>query len=883
MARLPSAESISGPASLRPSAPAPVADVSGIAKGVSNLAGSIGQIARDEQEKQNVIDFAAADAFQTKQFLEMQNAFQNDGDYSTIGERAEKQSQEVISNAASLIRDPRARQQWATASEVNRIRNVDALGDIGRTKANDAERISFTSSLEDYSRLITEPGTPQDVVDAARRNLAATIDVAEQNGIYDPAQAEQARRTFIDGAEEQRALNEGDALIRADPDGALGALGIGPTGDPLTDTRNTVRLPIVAAPGVNVADVDVAVLNRFEQLQSVFGEQIPVISGSRDSERNAKAGGASDSQHLTENGSKAIDLDVSGLNTEERVRLIETASAMGFTGIGVYNNSLHLDTGARRAWGPSHKGDSVPAWAKDAIGKHTAGSIAEVPVAAARGVDPRFAALSYQQRAALFDRAKQASEQRDMQMRVGIQTTVENAPVAISRQGQYDGSMPTANDFVQAYGAAEGMERFENFDASVKVAQDTFAMRTMTADEIAAIVDQAVPTSAGDDALLQEKQFEQISAAADATIKAREADPSGYVMSVYPAVEQAWAAVDDDPANFSQAVAVTAMAQEQLGIQNLQLLPKQMAAGTAAQFNDSNLSDLERMGALTGVVMATSDPAHQAAIYQQLVAEGVPELTRPALEALARGDDGAATRLLKAAMVDGTALNKQLPGNVTPAQIDDDIQSQLFDSGQIGDIAYDLTYGSASNLNDAIADTALITNSVKLRMLDGSAGGNLQTAIDMTVKDMFGDVEVVNGRSWGGQAGMKVLLPTGTDQGTFQAGFDSLLGEVGEALAADLESDLGDVPADNAQRAIAEAGVANYVEQTLAAGYFTNAGEGLFKFIDPNGRGAVMGRDGQPLTFTQQEVLAASAETGNPTQQAGAAFGAAVQMPDEMQ
>lgn len=864
MAKLPGAESISGPASLRPNAPAQVADVSGIARGISNLAGSVGAIAENEMQKMDTIDFARADAYQTKAFLNMQNKFQQDGDYATIADRAEKESQETLGAAANLIRNPRARQQWLEASEKSRIVNVDAISDIGTVKANQAERVALDGALEEYSRLITEPGTPDPIRESARRSLAATIDVAEQTGLYDPLQAEEKRSAFIDVAEEQLALNRLDALTRADPDAALGALGIGPTGDPLDDARNAVRLPVVTAPGTDLASIDPAILNRFEQVQSVFGTQLPVISGERSEARNKEVGGADQSRHVETNGGDAIDIDVSKLSKDERVRLIETASAMGFNGIGVYNNSLHLDTrSSRQAWGPSYSDDStVPAWAREALDRHKSGAIAEVPVGAARDVDPRFAALTYQQRAAGFDRAKQASEQRDMQMRVGIETTAENAPAAIARQGEYDGNLPTANDFVQAYGAADGIQRYEAFDASVKVAQDTFAMRTMTADEIAALVDRAVPTSTGDDAALQEAKFEQISKAADATIKAREEDPSSYVTQVYPAVGQAWDAVDDDPSKFAQAVTVTAMAQEQLGITNMQLIPKTMAANTAAAFNNDQTTDAERMGALTGVVMATSNPDHQAAIYNQLVAEGVPPETRPAMDALARGDDGAAQRLFRAAMVKGDDL-KALPGDVKPAQVDNEIAAQVFDDGQIGDVAYDLTYGATSNLNDAIQDRAVMANSVKLRLLDGSAS-NLQDAIDQTVKDMFGDVEVVTGASYGGKAGMKVLLPTGTDANTYQAGFDSLLGEVGEALAADLEQDLGTVSADNAQRAIAQSAVANYVEQTLSGGYFTNAGDGVFKFIDPNGRGAVLGRDGQPLTFTAAQVSAAGADADTP-------------------
>jgi len=891
--RLPISTSVTGPASMRPGSPAPVADMSGIARGAANLAGSVGRIVKVEQDKVNTIDLARADAFATRSFLDMQNEFGQDGDYATFNDRAEAQTQEISSAAAEMIRDPEMRQKWLAAHEVNRIRQVDAIGDVGRGLANEAERVSFGETLTDYARIIEEPGTPEDVRANARLALDGTLQVARETGLLTPAEEAKARADYLDTAEQNLALNTADSLIRSNPEAVTQGMGIVPDpNDPLDATRTSVRLPVVAARGVNVQDVDPAALTRWEQVQGAFGKQLEVISGSRDDEHNDAAGGASNSQHLPSNGSKAIDVDVSSLSKEERIRLIETASAMGFTGIGVYNNSLHFDTGATRAWGPSHGSESVPAWASDVIGRHTGKQIAEVPVGAAAGVDPRFAALSYPQRAALFDQAKQEIDKRNMEVRASIETTAENAPVAIARSGGYDGYMPTANDFVVAYGARDGLERFEQFDASVKVSQDTFAMRTMTADEIASIVEQAVPTDTGDGAALQEKSFAQISTAAQATIKAREEDPAGYVQQVYPAVAQAWQGVsDDDPASFKRALTLTGMAQEQLGMP-MQLLPKEMAANVAATFNDATKSDQERIGALTGVVLATSDQDQQAAIFDQLVTAGVPGGTIMAMNALERGDNGAAQRLMAAVMAPPEMLNKSLPGNIKGSEVDNTLQAQVFDTDGIGEVYYDLAYGSQANVAQAAEDTAIMTNSVKLRLLDGSAGGNIQRAIDMTVKDMFGDVKVVTGGSSGGSAGMKVLLPADADQGVYQQGFDALLGQVGESLARDLERDadsvFGPIPPGTAGQAILDTQIANYVEQALANGYFSNSGgEEVFKFMDPNGRGPIEDASGQPLMFTREQVLAAQATAGavpagmmpDPVRQAGAAFGAAVQRP----
>lgn len=126
------------------------------------------------------------------------------------------------------------------------------------------------------------------------------------------------------------------------------------------------RLPVVPE------GTDKALLDRWEHVQGTFGRQVPIVSAARDPQRNKDAGGATGSQHI---GGHAIDLDVSGMSKEDRLRLLKTASAAGFTGIGVYANSIHLDTGTRRAWGPSHHGDSVPEWARGVVKDHIAGGL----------------------------------------------------------------------------------------------------------------------------------------------------------------------------------------------------------------------------------------------------------------------------------------------------------------------------------------------------------------------------------------------------------------------------------------------------------------------------------------------------------------------------
>ncbi|MEL7444691.1 MAG: D-Ala-D-Ala carboxypeptidase family metallohydrolase [Pseudomonadota bacterium] len=126
---------------------------------------------------------------------------------------------------------------------------------------------------------------------------------------------------------------------------------------------------LIPAAGHNpdLANVDPGLLQTWERVQKRFGRDLPINSGFRSPKRNFASGGAKKSQHMH---GKALDIDVRDLSKADRKRLIQIASEEGISGIGVYGNALHFDTGPRRAWGPSHKKESIPGWARGTVGKH---------------------------------------------------------------------------------------------------------------------------------------------------------------------------------------------------------------------------------------------------------------------------------------------------------------------------------------------------------------------------------------------------------------------------------------------------------------------------------------------------------------------------------
>ena len=114
-----------------------------------------------------------------------------------------------------------------------------------------------------------------------------------------------------------------------------------------------------------------------DALFASYGSPLPILSGYRDPETNARVGGARGSQHLHGN---AFDIDVSGLSQAERINLANMARSAGFQGFGFYDNSMHFDVGAPRAWGPDYSSGSVPSWARDWTSQNLGGGAA--PLAA---------------------------------------------------------------------------------------------------------------------------------------------------------------------------------------------------------------------------------------------------------------------------------------------------------------------------------------------------------------------------------------------------------------------------------------------------------------------------------------------------------------------
>lgn len=456
-----------------------------------------------------------------------------------------------------------------------------------------------------------------------------------------------------------------------------------------------------------------------------------------------------------------------------------------------------------------------------------------------------------------FDRRQQLYEQGQAQyrkqqaedaaaMRSSIGISEANAPVAISNTGTYQGFMPTLENYLAAYGEQDGAQKFAAFAAGVEAAKVANQFQSMSVSDIVAAVDAAKPTSSGNLAAAEQDRYNVISKAAKDTIAARESDPSGYTMQAFPSVAQAWQDAQGT-GDYAPALSLTSSMQGQLGIRDKRLLPKAIAGEAVAAFKDAAKPEGERWAGVSSLLFSTSDPEQRRAIFDQLVDAGLPAMTEGAFEAMARGDSGAARRLMQAAMIDVGSLPGKSPES--QSNIDAEIQSELMDTGQIGDIYYGLSNGSAENYVRAENDAKLISNAVHLRLRQGES---LTDAVNAAAKDLYGDVKVVKD-GWG--VNVQALVPNDVNAGQFRGGLEAMLPQVREALTV-IPGVPGDVPVADGSRAVIDAATANYADNVMAEGFFRNSGDG-YVFIDPYVGAAVTGPDGQPLTFTLDEVMSA--------------------------
>ena len=89
-------------------------------------------------------------------------------------------------------------------------------------------------------------------------------------------------------------------------------------------------------------------MDALQALRIAQDRPLRVNSGYRCPEHNVNVGGVKDSFHVK---GMAFDISIRGMNESERLKLMDDAIGVGFTGLGFYETFLHVDIGPPRSWG----------------------------------------------------------------------------------------------------------------------------------------------------------------------------------------------------------------------------------------------------------------------------------------------------------------------------------------------------------------------------------------------------------------------------------------------------------------------------------------------------------------------------------------------------
>jgi muramidase (phage lysozyme) len=796
-------------------------------RGIANLGGSIGEIADDYRRKTNTVDLARAEAAKAKGFLDTENAFSNDGDYSTFGQRAPKQTGDIVNKAADLIRDPAMRERWKIGAQTDALRVNDSIGDKARTLGKQAETNAFDDALETNRRIYVDPNTSDEAKAKARADIDGAIATGEHSGLLTPDQAASRRDQYIKNADFNRAKLAVEGNPKQFVRHSAVDSGIPPEGAALLDTIAGTESP------------DYNTMNGGEKFSDFTDHPRRVGKGG-----TATAAGRYQFVQGTWDRAKAATgvPDFSPDSQDKAGWWLAQADYKANTGRDLLSDLRSKDpntiAGVRSALSSTWEGlkslDDNKFNAKLEAGPVTTPAY--------------FKNLSPEEQQVVFNQAETRQREMAVEQRGNIETVIQNAPAAIQNTGTYDGATPSRTEFMDAYGAQDGTDRYDKFTAAVDVSHQAFNFRTMSADDIQSAVNEAKPVSSGNGAAIETARYDMLSKAAETTLAARKADPATYTQQAFPNVARAW----QDAAttgNYQAAMNVTAQAQQQLGIKNMALLPKQVADSAVAAFKNPDATDDQRLGAVNSLVFSTADPKQRQAVFKQMVDAGLPAMTEGAVEAAARGDTGAAKRLMQAALTDASKLPKS--GDIKPADIDSTLYSNVWAPGSIGDATYGVGYGDAASLERAQRGGELMKKAVQLRI---SQGQDLNAAVAGSSKDLFGDKKVYDGAV---SVHANLPVPSDTDENMLTNGLDAAKTSFKAALDMQRDRILTGSKAEvsDGGKAIIDQSTQNSNDDILENGVYVLTGDGV-GLRDPYTGQFVPGPDGvTPLSLPLQAIL----------------------------
>ncbi|UCI06268.1 hypothetical protein [Mesorhizobium sp. B1-1-8] len=207
--------------------------------------------------------------------------------------------------------------------------------------------------------------------------------------------------------------------------------------------------------------------------------------------------------------------------------------------------------------------------------------------------------------AALKAQANNATAAQMVGANARVMLAEQNAPAVIATIGKYPEEEPTAQDFVNVYGADEGSNRFEHFRITTGVAK---AYSDMYAASNQAIHAELLHSRPGSGSSLEARERYEVKAgAAQLIMVARDADPVAYVSQLFRGFAPDWNKIST-PEDFQAAVNWARAAQQQMGFRTVLSVPQEFSDNLGARYVDKSVPLQQRIIELSEKFKAVRDP-----------------------------------------------------------------------------------------------------------------------------------------------------------------------------------------------------------------------------------------------------------------------------------
>ncbi|MDX8534290.1 hypothetical protein RFM41_24510 [Mesorhizobium sp. VK25A] len=207
--------------------------------------------------------------------------------------------------------------------------------------------------------------------------------------------------------------------------------------------------------------------------------------------------------------------------------------------------------------------------------------------------------------AALKAQANNATAAQMIGANARVMLAEQNAPAVIAATGKYPEEDPTAQDFVQVYGADLGPERFKLFRINTGIGKAYSDMHAASNQAIHAELRDAEP---GPDGSWEERRRYEIKVgAAQLIMAAREADPAAYVSQLFRGDAPDWSKVKT-PQEIQAAINWVWAAQKQLGFTRTLAVPQDLSDSLGARYVDESVPLQQRTIELSETLKAIRNP-----------------------------------------------------------------------------------------------------------------------------------------------------------------------------------------------------------------------------------------------------------------------------------